>query len=59
VLQGIVPHTANLATPDADLPVDTCDFVRGGPQQRRVRVALKNSFGFGGTNCSLLFTAYE
>lgn len=58
-LQGVVPHTANLTEPDADLPVDTCDFVRSGPQQRRVRVALKNSFGFGGTNCSLLFTAYE
>ncbi len=48
---GLAPGTLNLADPDP-----AC-----GPQIRRetvrrdVRYALNNSFGFGGSNCSLLF----
>jgi 3-oxoacyl-[acyl-carrier-protein] synthase II len=58
VQTGIVPHTLNLDTPDAALPADVCDFIAGAPSARPggVRVAMNNSFGFGGTNCSLVFT---
>src|SRR5258705_13794423 len=44
---GVMPVNANLVDRDPD-----CDLnlVVGGPQKRRVRMALSNSFGFGGSN---------
>ena len=51
----IVPPTLNL-----DNPSDGCDGVDLVPhraRQREVRAALSNSFGFGGTNASVIFTA--
>ena len=48
----VVPPTLNLETPDVGVGFD---FVRGGAQRRRVDVAMSNSFGFGGTNASLVF----
>lgn len=43
----MLPVNANLRQPDPD-----CDLalVRDAPERRRVRVALSNSFGFGGSN---------
>ena len=52
-LQGIVPPTLNMCQtgdPEMDL-----DYVPNEAQKRKVDVAIKNSFGFGGTNASLLF----
>ncbi len=48
----VAPPTINL-----DHPSEGCDlnFVPHQAQQRRIEVALSNSFGFGGTNGSLLF----
>lgn len=48
----IAPPTINL-----DNPSEGCDlnFVPHEPQQMRIDAALSNSFGFGGTNGSLLF----
>ena len=50
---GIVPPTLNL-----DNPSDGCDldFVPHEAKSKVVRAALSNSFGFGGTNASLIFT---
>ncbi|MEK9946391.1 MAG: beta-ketoacyl-ACP synthase II [Alphaproteobacteria bacterium] len=50
---GIVPPTLNL-----DNPSDGCDIdlVPHTAKKREVRAALSNSFGFGGTNASLIFT---
>jgi 3-oxoacyl-(acyl-carrier-protein) synthase len=44
---GEMPVNANYANPDPD-----CDLnlVVGGPQKRRLRMTLSNSFGFGGSN---------
>jgi 3-oxoacyl-[acyl-carrier-protein] synthase II len=51
---GVVPPTLNL-----DNPSESCDLdlVPHQPKERKVRAALSNSFGFGGTNASLIFKA--
>jgi 3-oxoacyl-(acyl-carrier-protein) synthase len=48
-----LPSSANLDTPDASLPVD---LVRQS-RPARLRHAMSNNFGFGGSNCSLVFSA--
>jgi 3-oxoacyl-[acyl-carrier-protein] synthase II len=48
--------TANLEFPDPDCDLD---YVPGGARDARVRYALSNSFGFGGTNACLLFRKFE
>lgn len=53
---GIVPPTINLEEPD---PECVLDFVPHQARQRRVRHAISNSFGFGGTNASLVISAFE
>jgi 3-oxoacyl-[acyl-carrier-protein] synthase II len=54
VQSGTVPPTINLDNPDFDL-----DFVPHKNVQADVKVAINNSFGFGGHNASLIFTQYE
>jgi 3-oxoacyl-[acyl-carrier-protein] synthase II len=49
---GVVPPTINLDNPSVGTAID---LVQHKAQQRRVNVALSNSFGFGGTNASLVF----
>jgi beta-ketoacyl-acyl-carrier-protein synthase II len=44
---GLLPVNANLTEPDPDCNLD---IVRGEARRRRVRVALSNSLGFGGSN---------
>jgi 3-oxoacyl-(acyl-carrier-protein) synthase len=44
---SLLPINANLATADPECDLD---FVRGQARARQVRVALSNSFGFGGSN---------
>ena len=48
---GVVPPTINLDNP-CDTPID---LVPHHSKKRDVHVALSNSFGFGGTNASLVF----
>lgn len=54
---GIVPPTLNLDDP-SDVAVGL-DLVPHKAKQREVRAALSNSFGFGGTNASLVLKRYE
>jgi 3-oxoacyl-[acyl-carrier-protein] synthase II len=54
VKDGVAPPTLNLDNPSRQSPIDR---VAKTAQQRRIRVALSNSFGFGGTNASILFRA--
>jgi 3-oxoacyl-[acyl-carrier-protein] synthase II len=51
---GIVPPTLNL-----DRPSDGCDLdlVPHTAKERPVRYALSNSFGFGGTNATVIVGA--
>jgi 3-oxoacyl-[acyl-carrier-protein] synthase II len=53
---GIVPPTLNLNDPS-----EGCDInlVPHTAQQRKIKTAMSNSFGFGGTNASLIFKAFE
>ncbi len=48
----IAPPTINLDNPEYDL-----NYVPHTPQERPIKTALSNSFGFGGTNGSLVFRA--
>lgn len=49
---GTLPPTLNLDDPD---PECALDHVAGKPRETGTRVALSNSFGFGGVNAALLF----
>ena len=49
---GIVPPTLNLENPSPGCDID---LVPRHAKERPVRYALSNSFGFGGTNASLVF----
>jgi 3-oxoacyl-[acyl-carrier-protein] synthase II len=49
---GVVPPTLNLDNPDPDCDID---LVAKQAKERKVGYALSNSFGFGGTNASLIF----
>jgi len=49
---NVVPPTLNLDNPSVETPID---LVPHKAKPKRVDVALSNSFGFGGTNASLIF----
>lgn len=54
VRDGVVPATQNIDTLDPEIGLDV---VMGGPRKGALSAALTNSFGFGGHNASLVFTA--
>lgn len=56
IRDGVAPPTINLTNPD-----DGCDlnYVPGTAQERDIKVAMSNSFGFGGTNGTLIFKKFE
>lgn len=56
IRDGVLPPTINLDNPD-----DGCDldFVPHQARKADVRVALSNSFGFGGTNGTLIFQRFD
>jgi len=52
----MIPPTTNYETPDPDCDLD---YVPNSPRRVDVRLALSNSFGFGGTNAALVMKRYE
>jgi 3-oxoacyl-[acyl-carrier-protein] synthase II len=50
--RGVVPPTINYDEPDPECDLD---YVPNQARQAAVQIALSNSFGFGGTNATLLF----
>jgi 3-oxoacyl-[acyl-carrier-protein] synthase II len=49
---GVAPPTLNLDNPSVETPIDLVPHVA---RKRDIGVVLSNSFGFGGTNASLIF----
>jgi 3-oxoacyl-[acyl-carrier-protein] synthase II len=49
----VCPPTLNLDNPSVETPID---LVPHKPRKREIRAALSNSFGFGGTNATLVLT---
>ncbi|WP_299373253.1 beta-ketoacyl-ACP synthase II [uncultured Kiloniella sp.] len=57
IKEGVIPPTLNLEDPS-----DECQGINLVPleaQERKIDVALSNSFGFGGTNASLVLKAFR
>lgn len=52
---GVVPPTINLDNQDPECPLD---FVPHEARQRKLTHVMSNSFGFGGTNASLILSRY-
>ncbi|MFO7785268.1 MAG: beta-ketoacyl-ACP synthase II [Thermodesulfobacteriota bacterium] len=53
---GLMPPTVNYETPDPECDLD---YVPNTARKGEVRRAMSNSFGFGGTNGTILFKAFE
>lgn len=56
IRDGIAPPTINLDEPDQDCDLD---YVPHTSRELDIRIALSNSFGFGGTNGSLIFSRLD
>ncbi len=55
IRDGVAPPTINLDNPSVETPIDLVPHVA---RKRDIDIALSNSFGFGGTNASLIFRRY-
>jgi 3-oxoacyl-[acyl-carrier-protein] synthase II len=53
---GKIPPTINYSTPDPECDLD---YATGGMVERPVRLALSNSFGFGGHNVTLAIRRWD
>jgi 3-oxoacyl-[acyl-carrier-protein] synthase II len=56
IAEGRVAPTINLVDQD---PLCPLDYVPNTARERRIRGVMNNSFGFGGTNCTLVLSRFE
>lgn len=56
IKNGVVPPTINYETPDPECDLD---YVPNTARERQVGTVMSNSFGFGGTNATLIFQRYQ
>jgi 3-oxoacyl-[acyl-carrier-protein] synthase II len=56
IRDGVIPPTINLENPGEECDLD---YTPNVAREKRVRVILNNSFGFGGHNATLVATAFE
>jgi 3-oxoacyl-[acyl-carrier-protein] synthase II len=56
IKHGIMPPTLNLTNPIEGVEID---LIPNKAKEKRVRTVMSNSFGFGGTNASLIFKALD
>ena len=56
IRDSVIPPTINLENPDPECDLD---YTPNKGKERKVRVALNNSFGFGGHNATLVATAFQ
>jgi 3-oxoacyl-[acyl-carrier-protein] synthase II len=52
IRDNIAPPTLNLDNPDVETPID---LVPHKAREKEINTVLSNSFGFGGTNASVVF----
>jgi 3-oxoacyl-[acyl-carrier-protein] synthase II len=53
---SLIPPTANYETPDPDCPLD---YTPNHHKDKKLRYALSNSFGFGGTNGTIVLKRFD
>jgi 3-oxoacyl-[acyl-carrier-protein] synthase II len=56
IRDGVAPPTINYVTPDPECDLD---YVPNSARRMPIDIALSNSFGFGGTNGSLIFRRFS
>jgi 3-oxoacyl-[acyl-carrier-protein] synthase II len=56
IRDGVIPPTINLENPD---PQCDLDYTPNKAKEKKVRVIMNNSFGFGGHNATLVATAFK
>ena len=56
IRDGVIPPTINLESPD---PLCDLDYTPNEAKEKKVRVIMNNSFGFGGHNATLVATAFD
>jgi len=55
IKHGVIPPTVNYETPDPECDLD---YVPNTPREAKVVTVMSNSFGFGGTNATLIFKKF-